>query len=133
MARYEFELHERAACCGAPIVIEYRDGNLYPRCACHEISIENWSSDPNGPSLRAVCDHSCQRRIRLSGRIVQGGGGLIWREVFKSDRGRIFESRGGVTFLVSLDVEGGRQIWAHSFAEAHVVLTGQAWLEGGER
>lgn len=35
MPRYEFVLNE-TACCGAPIVIEYRDGNLYPTAAVIE-------------------------------------------------------------------------------------------------
>jgi hypothetical protein len=131
MWRYEFELHEIAACCGAPIVIEYRDGNLYPRCACHQISIENWSTDPNGPSLRVVCDHACQRRLRLCRRLVQNTGGRVWRQLFESARGRIFQS--GSSFLVTLDVEDGRQLWFESFEAAYCQLTGLPWQpEGGE-
>jgi hypothetical protein len=122
----EFELPQLAACCGQPIVIEYRDGNIYPHCGCTRISIENWGSDHNGPSLSSVCDHSLQRRVRLSGRIVQGGSGLTFREIFKTERGRIFESRGSA-FLVSLDSEGGRQVWLDSFESAYCLLTGSPW------
>jgi len=121
------ELPFLAACCGAPIVVEVTDeGNIFSRCACHEIAIENWTSDRNGPSLRSVCTHTAQRRVRLSRRMIQGTGGRIWREVYHSEQGRVFQS-GETTFLVSLDSQGGRQIWAGSFEESFIQLTGQPW------
>jgi hypothetical protein len=129
----EFPLPYLAACCGQPITIEVTDdGDIYPRCGCHEISIENWTSDRNGPVLRAVCTHANQKRLRLSGRIVQGGRGLILRELFRTERGRIFESRGS-SFLVSLDSEGGTQYWFSCFEAAYCELTGEPWHweEGG--
>jgi hypothetical protein len=122
--KFEFELGQVAACCGSVVTVEIRDGDIHARCSCHRVEIEGWAVNPNGPSLRSVCDHTCQRRIRLSGRIVQG---LILREVFKTARGRIFQSRGGMTYMVSVDAEDGRQIWFDSFAGAYCELVGRPW------
>jgi hypothetical protein len=133
MPRDEFVLHEVDACCGQPVVLQVApDGNIFLRCAHHTVAVEGWATDPNGPGLRAVCDHASQRRVRLSGRIVQGCGGLILREVFKNDRARIFENRGSA-FLVSIDAEHGRQYWFRSFEESYLQLTGNVWRpEGGQ-
>jgi len=108
------------------------DGDRFSvHCECTSFEVTGLVLSPDGPTMAAVVRPERVKGIRPSRRMLTiGRHGRLWREIWRSAEGVIVQS--GPDFVVVPAEEGKPQIWAKSFEESFVQLTGQPWRQDGE-